>query len=60
MEIQMDQLQAWFHMAAYLIDRGRQACVTNYFQSCEGSGTLYNSNMIISLKENCTQKMIYF
>ena len=23
MEIQMDQLQAWFHMVAYLIDRGR-------------------------------------
>ena len=25
----MDQLQAWFHMIAYLIDRGRPA---NYFQ----------------------------
>ena len=25
MEIQMDQLQAWFHMVTYLIDRGRQA-----------------------------------
>ena len=25
MEIQMDQLQAWIRMVAYLIDRGRQA-----------------------------------
>ena len=24
-EIQMDQLQAWFRMVAYLIDRGRLA-----------------------------------
>ena len=25
MEFQMDQSQAWFHMVAYLIDRGWQA-----------------------------------
>ena len=25
MEIQIDQLQTWFRMVAYLIDRGRQA-----------------------------------
>ena len=25
MEVQMDQSQAWFHMVAYLIDRGWQA-----------------------------------
>ena len=31
MEIQMDQLNAWFCMVAYLIDG--QASVINYFQS---------------------------
>ena len=33
MEIQMDQLNAWFRMVAYLIDG--QASVINYFQSCQ-------------------------
>ena len=50
MEIQMDQLQAWFRMVTYLIDG----------QARQWSGTLY-PNMIISLKvflflvllENC-------
>ena len=55
----MGQSQAWFHMVAYLINRGRQASLI-IFKVVSESGSLHSS-IIISLKtllflvllENC-------
>ena len=51
---QMDQLQAWFCMTAYLIDRAGKP-ITNYFQSCQWSGALYFQKVLsfLVLLENC-------
>ena len=59
----MDQLQAWFKMVPYLIDRGKQAYLVMIIFKVfsEFRPGALNSNMIISLKvllflvrlENC-------